>query len=415
VNQANTQPVVTAFRRVRGSLARLHHDERGIALIFYTLMLVGLLGIVAMVSDTGMAYANRRLLQNAVDGAALAGAAYLPNSPAEAKQVATTYANDNGVTDAELNAITDPAYQIQYTTTYNHDDTMIVSAQRDLTGGLRYLFGAGDTPIVATSSAIVAATSPGNTAGTVNSDLAPWAVSLSQLDTVSSIQSGSPALCTTLYTECALKVNTSGVQQGNFYALDYASVNPSATTGGNSYYRQNIEYGYTGPVAGPTSYTASGAPVWSWSVDTKTGNMPNLQTPLDQLLSWDNSELCKGGSESCATLYQSPPAGLSMYPSANTGGKVCYTDVRCPRVAILPIISQSWQNLNGSSTPVTVVNFGCFYITRYGATSSGNGSIEVDGMFLSYCNAVNATPVYGAPLTNSGSIGQPATEVVTWR
>jgi Tfp pilus assembly protein PilX len=52
---------------------RLRRDERGVTLIFLSLVLVGLLAIAGIVVDGGLAMADRRQAQNAADAAALAG------------------------------------------------------------------------------------------------------------------------------------------------------------------------------------------------------------------------------------------------------------------------------------------------------------------------------------------------------
>ena len=53
-------------------------DDRGSVLVLVGLMIGVLVGLTALVTDVGTLYWNRRVLQNAVDGAALAGARELP-------------------------------------------------------------------------------------------------------------------------------------------------------------------------------------------------------------------------------------------------------------------------------------------------------------------------------------------------
>src|SRR5579884_3034197 len=133
-----------------------------------------------MVVDAGVVYWNRRLLQNAVDAAALAGAGQLPGNPSAAIQTAVNYAQNNGLGIGEI--ICDPNYSypasvsltcangsdttygLQVTQTYSPNDTMVVSARRHVDFGLRYIIGAGDTDVVATGSAIVSVQNPGNIA-----------------------------------------------------------------------------------------------------------------------------------------------------------------------------------------------------------------------------------------------------------
>ena len=76
----------------------LKSRESGVALVVLALMLPVLAGMVALVVDVGQAYEDRREVQTAVDAAALAGAAYLPESPDAAVAAAIDYANRNGLT-----------------------------------------------------------------------------------------------------------------------------------------------------------------------------------------------------------------------------------------------------------------------------------------------------------------------------
>jgi Flp pilus assembly protein TadG len=48
------------------------HDERGISIVLVALLMVGMLGVAAIVLDLGQAYANHRQMQNAADASSLA-------------------------------------------------------------------------------------------------------------------------------------------------------------------------------------------------------------------------------------------------------------------------------------------------------------------------------------------------------
>ncbi len=56
-------------------------SQKGQVLVLFALALTVLLGITALVVDIGGFFHERRSLQNAMDSAALAGAADLPDSP----------------------------------------------------------------------------------------------------------------------------------------------------------------------------------------------------------------------------------------------------------------------------------------------------------------------------------------------
>src|SRR4051812_42509851 len=60
--------------RLMAGRAQRAIDERGVTMIIFGLMLVGLLIIVAIVIDLGNARQEKRQLQNSADAAALAGA-----------------------------------------------------------------------------------------------------------------------------------------------------------------------------------------------------------------------------------------------------------------------------------------------------------------------------------------------------
>src|SRR5437868_6769889 len=75
---------------------------KGQTAMLFALALPTLLGAIAMCTDTLLMYVNWEYLQKAVDGAALAGANYLPNDQPDAIAVANSYAKRNGLLDAEV-------------------------------------------------------------------------------------------------------------------------------------------------------------------------------------------------------------------------------------------------------------------------------------------------------------------------
>ncbi len=87
--------------RDQTSTLRRDRAESGQTLIMFTLALVVLLGFVAMTLDVGLAFLERRSLQNAVDAAALAAAQDLANGESDeaAIAVALDYMNRNGFPD----------------------------------------------------------------------------------------------------------------------------------------------------------------------------------------------------------------------------------------------------------------------------------------------------------------------------
>ncbi|MGH2428017.1 MAG: pilus assembly protein TadG-related protein [Candidatus Limnocylindria bacterium] len=73
--------------------------ERGQILVIFAVSLVVILSMAALVFDTGLMLLERRSQQNAGDAAALAGARFLPDRPADAISAAVDVATANGFTD----------------------------------------------------------------------------------------------------------------------------------------------------------------------------------------------------------------------------------------------------------------------------------------------------------------------------
>lgn len=73
--------------------------DRGQTLVIFTLFLIVLLAIGALVFDVGQSLSERRSRQDVADAAALAGARYLPVSQAKAEQAAIDLAKQNGYED----------------------------------------------------------------------------------------------------------------------------------------------------------------------------------------------------------------------------------------------------------------------------------------------------------------------------
>ena len=411
---------------VRAYFQRLHSEERGQTILTFAFLFVVLMGFTAKVVDAGVVYWNRRLLQNAVDAAALAGAGQLPNDPDAAIKGAVAYARDNGVSIDEL--ICDPNYSypiafscangsdvtygVQVTQTYSPNDTLLVSARRHVDFGLRYIIGAGDTDVVATASAIVSVQNPGN--------IAPVAISITQVAVAST---GTPTPCTSAYVECSIKVGAGSGNNGNFQEIDWAKATPGAGLcpgGGNACVQYSWTNGYPGPIATPMTVVpdSNGTPVpeWDWNVPTQTGAMADAFKPMTEIAEWDQGEYCDGGTNPCSQLFVTPVSTLTSsgvdFRSDTTDGTVCYQYVECPRVVVIPFISQAWTDTSGQSW-VTIVEFGCFYITRT-VTYNGQGQMDVDGMFIPTCKSETGLAWYGLPLTSGGILGNDI-GVYLWR
>ena len=80
----------------------MRRKSSGQTLVIVALMLPALLGAVALGTDVAVFYFNWGQLQKAADSAALAGANYLPDNPAQAATTANQLAQNNGVAASEI-------------------------------------------------------------------------------------------------------------------------------------------------------------------------------------------------------------------------------------------------------------------------------------------------------------------------
>lgn len=80
-------------------------DRKGAVLVIIAVALIFILGMTALVTDAGMAYARKRHLSNALDAATLAGAQELPNSSANAIAKANEYLQLNDVNPGDVQII----------------------------------------------------------------------------------------------------------------------------------------------------------------------------------------------------------------------------------------------------------------------------------------------------------------------
>ncbi len=81
---------------------KLKRLSRGQMAVVMTMVIGTLIGVGGLGSDIALLYFNWGQLQKASDAAVLAGAGYLPNNPSQATSTAQTYANTDGVHNAEI-------------------------------------------------------------------------------------------------------------------------------------------------------------------------------------------------------------------------------------------------------------------------------------------------------------------------
>ena len=108
-------------------------NERGQTLVLSVLFLTVLLGMAALVLDVGAWYRADRDTQTTADAAALAAAQELPDSPAEAIDVAVAYGDKNGGSVE--------AADVTFGSKYMTNDTVFVDVERPSPGFFAKLFG----------------------------------------------------------------------------------------------------------------------------------------------------------------------------------------------------------------------------------------------------------------------------------
>jgi Flp pilus assembly protein TadG len=163
-------------------LRSVWQQEFGQGLVLGTLAMVAILGFAAMAIDVGLFLHERRDLQKAADAAALAGAAELPESPAEAEAKVHEWADKNGIDIAggELELV-------EVTTTYVTNDTVRVQVARETP----FVFGRvlGFTSETMHATGVSRVGSP-----TIATNGMPWALRKSYKDAAEAAGYGQPVV-----------------------------------------------------------------------------------------------------------------------------------------------------------------------------------------------------------------------------
>ena len=125
------------------------HDtgESGQTLVLLVVLMTVLLGVSGLVVDGGNWLVNRRELQNAADAAALAGASKIPSGTSQARDMANAQYADNGLPSDSL-AVSNTTYQVT-------DDSVTVTATRNVDTFFTTIFGLDSVTETATAQATV--------------------------------------------------------------------------------------------------------------------------------------------------------------------------------------------------------------------------------------------------------------------
>src|SRR4029079_13320756 len=124
---------VSGFRALVKRIAGCRLGENsGQALVMLGLMMMVLIGFVALATDTGFIWMNRRSLQHSVDAAALGGVQHLPNDPSDATSKGCEYATVKNAVDGMIGKLgtCSSRADIQIQSTYAANDTIVATAYK---------------------------------------------------------------------------------------------------------------------------------------------------------------------------------------------------------------------------------------------------------------------------------------------
>lgn len=407
---------------------RLLHDQRGSVVVYVAVVMVVLLAFGGGVMDIGMMYENRRQLQNGADGAAMAGAQELlrfelsaADREALAINAALNYAQRNGVPPEQMEdgypqvACVPLAYNdgCDAASPYYYN-AVRVAADRELDLLTTRLLNNGMGDVGALATAVIAPVLP-------TEGLWPVAVSLCEYP-VDWNGDGDTTDCDGPPQGVPVRLKMGAPPEGgsgNFQPLDFPP-----RGGGGADYEDNFKYGYGNQ---PGDYIKPSLPWCGFpeapgcaSVDnpavyTSPGDMagPTLANPdnvMKYLLSMasgdsnpeDGVDPVPGSQDDPDSAWNASAAGQCTWPNApleprdlpQFGGSASPPDPnwvgnasRCYRVAVVPIIYQTWDELSGASRGVDIVAWGALYLIGVGNLDTGQwsgarGQLRVWGYFM---------------------------------
>jgi Flp pilus assembly protein TadG len=312
----------------------IDHEHGGQALVMVGLLIMVLIGFVALATDTGFIWMNRRSLQNSVDAAALAGVQHLPNDPSDATSKGCEYATVKNAVDGMIGKLgtCSSRADIQIQSTYAANDTIVATAYKTVNPIFGVVVGFASVEVHATATAIV---------GSLGSSC-PFPI----FQTPEMLPGGSPENMA-FYTLTALHLSGSDNQKGNFLTVDVGS-------GANAVLDAMVN-NVCGTPIGPTASTEPGGKIgkvvdgfeWRIFCASGSGSKPG-GTPA-----------CPAGPSAC------PSADISPYLVINAAGQYelspSVTRLNCTRLVLIPIFPGPFGGYNGKTT-VTIQGFAIYYI-----------------------------------------------------
>jgi hypothetical protein len=344
-----------------------HQGERAQVLMITALLLPVLLAMTGMAVDIGTYSSHRRSLQNAADGAALAGGQELPNS-AEATNVALEYAaehgiNPNDVTVEVTGGSTEPKVRVTINETHDFSFMQIIGFDSKgvsaVAAAQKFSFGAGEGVV-------------------------PWSI---EEEFVANSTSGS---------EVIIKYDAAGPSpgSGNFGAIRIDG-------SGGSDYEYSAKYGAEDAVCSvvtpgctTTGCPSSGCPEDSGECDgpecrPKTGNMVGAtRDAVDFRIDYTSS-----GCDTFEEAFSPDPNTTDGYiidPNCNpwSGGSCATTTSICSRrIFLVPIVDEFNE---GSSDPAEIQRFALVWLEGYDGSCTGN-SCDIRARFVKAQLTVNFT------------------------
>ncbi|UCH86065.1 MAG: hypothetical protein JSU97_05855 [Dehalococcoidia bacterium] len=321
-------------------------EEQGQGLVVATLAMVVILAFAAMAIDVGLFLHERRELQKAADAAALAGAAELPGSPADAMQKAHEWAANNGIDGGEFGSV-------EIVTTYVPNDSITVRLQRDVPFAFARVLGFTSDTMSADATARI-----GSPAGM--SGLVPWATEEASVQ--QAIETGEAV---------TLEFGAPGMGEGNFggIVLDQP---------GGDEYEENIKYGAEQMICSVNQIPIPGCDT---AVKPQTGNQAQIMAQSEGAVVWrmDNT------SGTCAVFDNVfASTGDGTY-EINAGCNPFAAGVEsCDEVQsclIVPIVVID-EFPEGSSEFMPVLEFALFFLEQFDPGSCNPASCQVEGRFV---------------------------------
>lgn len=332
-------------------------DSGAVALIV-AILTVALLGMAAIVLDSGLLYRERRDMQTAADSAALAGVMELPSSPTNARAVAEQYALTNE-TAARI-----PTREYNILSTYALNDTIRVHVGQPAVGlTLARFLGMSSSPVGAQATAVVSSPSA------YGSSVLPFGI-------MSKEPSGTSPFGYTFNESVTLKQPAQQGQAGNFQFLALTDP-PGGHYGASDIYNALQNGGVPNEVFINTLY------------NTKTGI--NGMQVTNRMRDWIGTDTHT----------------FSQVAELQANGTVKLLDPACHRLIVCPIVidpgppvSYNWTEMNGTSKPVKVIGFSYFFVESIG--TSGN-DCYITGRFIRPLTPDEATR--WGPIDPYGAIG----------